>query len=188
MLALTTSIDDRFHAISNRLINLSLNIHIELTDGHCSLSRSNEIRKYSDQNLISSSTSNPFIDELLECIEYYCHEVTKLGNELRLMTKNSNEVLDDLSRGSQLCFDVLHNYHSDRNQAVQSILINPFREDAWYVVYEIDWNIFMKSRIILIRLRIYFLLMYQILINDTQNRNSSFHSLINKKTSKIDKF
>jgi hypothetical protein len=169
---------------------MSLNIHIELTDGHCSLSHLNEIRKHSDQSLISSSTSNPFIDELLACIKYYCHEVTKLSNELRLMTKNSNQILDDLSKGSQLCLDVLHNYHSDRNQAVQSILENPFREDAWYVIYEIDWNIFVKSRIILIRLRIYFLLMHQILINDhhTQIRSSSFHFLTNKKTSKMDEF
>ena len=165
---------------------MSLNIHIELNDGRFSLSHSNEIRKYSDLSLVSSSFSNTLIDELFACIEYYCHEVNELANELRLITKSSSiQILDDLSKGSQLCLDVLHNYHLDRNQAVQSMLSNPFREDAWYVVYEIDSNIFGKCRIILIRLRIYFLLMHQILTNDRnyqlkpKNRSSSLHSLIN---------
>jgi hypothetical protein len=163
---------------------MSLNIHIELHDGRFSYSHSNEIRKYSDLSLVSSSSSNTLIDELLGCIEYYCHEVNELTNALRLILLNSIPVLDDLSKGSQLCLDVLHNYHLDRNQAVQSMLLNPFREDAWYVVHEIDSNMFNKCRIILIRLQIYFLLMHQILTNNIHPQskpkilNSSLHSLI----------
>jgi hypothetical protein len=169
---------------------MSLNIHLELNDGRFSLSRSNEIRKYSDLSLVSSSSSNTLIDELLACIEYYCHEVIELANKLRLITRNSIPIIDDLSKGSQLCLDVLHNYHLDRNQAVQSMLLNPFREDAWYVVHEIDSNIFGKCRIILNRLRIYLLLMHQILTNDRnsqlklKNRSSSLYSLINNNNKK----
>jgi len=179
------SIHDQVNYISSRLIVMSLNIHIELNDGHFSLSRSDEIRKYSDLSLVSSSSSNTLIDELLACIEYYCREVTKLADALRLITTNSIQIIDDLSKGSQLCLNVLHNYHLDRNQAVQSMLVSPFREDAWHIVHEIDSNMFGKCRIILIRLRIYFLLMHQILTNDLnpqlkrKNRSLSLHSLIN---------
>jgi len=170
---------------------MSLNIHLELNDGRFSLSRSNEIRKYSDLSLVLSSSSNTLIDELLTCIEYYCHEVIQLANTLRSITRNSILMIDDLSKGSQLCLDVLHNYHLDRNQAVQSMLLNPFREDAWYVVHEIDSNIFGKCRIILNRLRIYFLLMHQILTNDRnpqlkpKNRSSSLHSLKKRRESNL---
>jgi hypothetical protein len=166
------SIRDRLDYISSRLILMSLNIHIELNDGRLSLSHSNEIRKYSDLSLVTSSLSNTFIDELFVCIEYYCHEVNKLANELRSiihsssLTTNPLPHIDNLSKGSELCLNVLHNYHLDRSQAVQSMLSSPFREDAWYLVYEIDSNIFGKCRIILIRLRIYFLLMHQILTDD----------------------
>jgi hypothetical protein len=178
------SIHDRINYISSRLIIMSLNIHIELNDGRFSHSRLDEIRKYSDLSLISSSSSNTLIDELFACIEYYCHEITKLADILRSITTNSIQIIDDLSKGSQLCLDVLHNYHLDRNQAVQSILSNPFREDAWYIVHEIDSNIFSKCRIILIRLRIYFLLMHQILTNDINfqlKRKSRSSYSLNKK-------
>lgn len=159
------SISDRIKSISSRLIVMSLNIHIELNDGHFSLSRLNEIRKSSDLSLVSSSFSNTLIDELLACIEYYCHEINQLSETLCLITTNSIQILNDLSKGSQLCLNVIDNYHLDRNQAVQSILSSPFREDAWYVVHEIDSNMFGKCRIMLIRLRIYLLLMHQLLSN-----------------------
>ena len=188
MLESNTPIRDRLDYISSRLILMSLNIHIELNDGRLSLSRSNEIRNQSDLSLVSSSLSNTLIDELLVCIEYYCHEVNELADALRLIvnssliTTNSIQNLDDLCKGSQLCLNVLHNYHLDRIQAVQSMLSSPFREDAWYLVREIDSNIFSKCRIILIRLRIYFLLMHQILTDDiTPRMKPKIHELVNNK-------
>ncbi|CAF3201614.1 unnamed protein product [Rotaria sp. Silwood2] len=190
------SIRDRIDYISNRLILMSLNIHIELNDGRFSFSRLNEIRKHSDISLVSSSFSNTLIDELLVCIEYYCHQVNELTDLLHLIIKsllsntNFNQIIDDLSKGSQLCLDVIKNYHLERIQAVQSMLSSPFREDAWYLVHEIDSNIFGKCRIILIRLRMYFLLMHQILTNDInlqikpKIQSSSLHSLINNNNKK----
>ncbi|CAF4396885.1 unnamed protein product, partial [Adineta steineri] len=166
MTTLTESNNTRRNCISSRLIILSLNIHIELSNGRFSLTRSNEVRKQSDLSLISSSFSNSLIDELFTCIEYYCDEINKLIDELRLINTNSYQILDDLSKGCQICLNVLYNYHHDRISAVQSLLSNPFREDVWHFVYEIDSNIFSKCRIILIRLRIYFLLLHQFLTND----------------------
>lgn len=184
-----SSIDDRIDYISNRLILLSLNIHMELNDGRFSLSHLNEIRKHSDLSLVSSSFSNALITELISCIEYYCHQIKDLTDLLRLIiqslliTDNLGQTIDNLLKGSQLCLDTLQNYHVDRMQAVQSMLSSPYREDAWCSVHEIDSNIFGKCRIILIRLRMYFLLMHQILINDINNKtkspvqHSSVHSL-----------
>jgi hypothetical protein len=194
MATFTESNRDRVNHISSRLILMSLNIHIELNDGRFSTSCLNQIRTHSDLSLVSSSLSNTLIDELFECIKYYCHEINELTDGLRLILNSSSitiQILDDLSKGSQLCLDVLHNYHLDRNQAVQSMLLNPFREDAWYVVHEIDLNIFGKCRIILNRLRIYFLLMHQILTNDRnpqlkpKNRSSSLHSLKKRRESNL---
>jgi hypothetical protein len=161
--------------ISRRLILMSLNIHIELNNGRLSLSHLHKIRKYSDLSLVSSSFSNTLIDELFVCIEYYCHEMNKLLDELRVILNSSSlQILDDLSKGCQLCLNVLNNYHLDRSQAVQSMLSSPFREDAWYLVYEIDLNIFGKCRIIIIRLRIYFLLMHQILTDNMNLKRRKF--------------
>lgn len=184
------SISDRINQISSRLIIMSLNIHIELNDNRFSLLHLNEIRKSSDNSLISSSSSNTLIDELLTCIEYYCHEVIELTESLRLITINSIQTLNDLSKGSQLCLNVIENYHLDRNHAVQSILSSPFREDAWYVVHEIDLNMFSKCRIILIRLRIYFLLMYKVLINDINHsfKSKQIDDKENKNQLKISRF
>ncbi len=180
MPVIPASMYDRVNYLSSRLIMMSLNIHIELNDGHFSSSRSNEIRQQTDLSLVSSSSSNPLIDELLACIEYYCHEVQELADALRaILNLSSISILDDLSKGSQLCLNVLHNYHLDRHQAVQSILSSPFREDAWCVVHELDWNIFGKCRIILIRLQIYFLLMHQILPKDL--KSPSLHSFSHSK-------
>jgi hypothetical protein len=181
-----TSIRDRVNHISSRLIFMSLNIHIELNYGRFSTSCLNQIRTHSDLSLVSSSLSNTLIDELFECIKYYCHEINELADGLRLMLNSSSitiQILDDLSKGSQLCLNVLHDYHLDRIGSVQSMLSSPFREDAWYLVHELDTNIFGKCRIILIRLQIYFLLMHQILTNDIKSKtsSSSVHSLLNNK-------
>jgi hypothetical protein len=101
--------------------------------------------------------------------------MNKLLDELRLILNSSSlQILDDLSKGCQLCLNVLNNYHLDRSQAVQSMLSSPFREDAWYLVYEIDLNIFGKCRIIIIRLRIYFLLMHQILTDNMNLKRRKF--------------
>ncbi|CAF3773423.1 unnamed protein product [Rotaria sp. Silwood1] len=188
------AICDHIDYISTRLILMSLNVHIELNDGRFSFSRLNEIRKHSDISLVSSSFSNTLIDEILGCIEYYCHQINELTDLLNLIIKplsphaNFNQIIDDLSKGSRLCLDVTKTYHLDRIQAVQSMLSSPFREDAWYLVHEIDSNIFGKCRIILIRLRMYFLLMHQILTNDInlQIQTSSLHSLISNNNKRQD--
>ncbi|CAF3298129.1 unnamed protein product [Rotaria socialis] len=187
-----TSMGERINYLSNHLIVLPLNIHVELNDGRFSLTNLNEIRKHSDLSLLSSSFSNIFIDELLSCVEYYCHQVTELTDSLHLVIRsllsitNLSQIMDDLSRGSQLCLDVIKIYHTDRMQAVQSMLSSPYREDAWHFVYELDSTIFSKCRIMLIRLRMYFLLMHQILFNDIKQKSPMSISNNSKRRKHVD--
>ena len=158
-------------ALSNRLILMSLNIQIELSDERFSLSHLDEIRQQADLSLVSSSLSNALMDELVLCLAYYCQQVIELAEALRStlaefsMSPSPLTAIDDLSRGATLCSSILDNYRLDRTQAVQSMLSSPFREDAWHLVHQIDSNLFGKCRIIFIRLRTSFLLMYQWLIH-----------------------
>lgn len=176
---MTDSNESSLNYLSSRLILLSSNIQVELNGGRFSFSNLNEIRKYSDLSLVSSSTSNTFIDDLLSSVEYYCNQVIELADSLRsiiksfLSTTNLNQTIDDLTKGSQLCLDVINTYHTDRIQAVQSMLCSPFREDAWHFVYELDSNMYGKCRIILIRLRMYFLLMHQLIMNDIKIKSQT---------------
>ena len=193
------SIPARIDSISNYLILISLNIHEELNNGRFSLTRSNEIRKYSNLSLITSSFSNTLIDELLTCIEFYLREVNVLADILcstvnsLLVNNNTGPVIDDLSKDSQSYLNVLKQYHDDRILAVRSLLSNPFREDGWYLVHEIDLNIFSKCQEILIRLRMYALLMHEMLTNDIniqiklRSHSPSLHSVINNNKKKTKK-
>jgi hypothetical protein len=163
--------DARLDALSNRLILMSLNIQIELSDERFSLSHLVEIRQQADLSLVSSSLSHASMDELVLCLTYYCEQVIGLAEALRSMLAEFSmspaplTVIDDLTRGATLCCSILDNYRLDRTQAVQSMLSSPFREDAWHLVHQIDSNLVGKCRIIFIRLRTSFLLMYQFLVH-----------------------
>ena len=181
---------DRLRDISCRLIVMSLNIHVELHDGRFSPSQSDGVQKHADLSLISSSPVNTYIETLFAGIEYYCREINESVEALHGLSDssvNALPALEDLSKGSQVCLDVLQQYHRDRTPAMQSLLSNPFREDAWRLVHEIDSSMFSKCRIILFRLRIYFLIMHRILTGEVtaqqklQARRASSHSLTTRK-------
>ena len=170
---------DRLDALSTRLILMSLNIQIELSDERFSLSHLNEIRRQADVSLVSSSLSNALMDELILCLAYYCEQVIEQAEALRWALAELSispaplTVIDDLSRGATLCSSILDNYRLDRTQAVHSMLSSPLREDAWHLVHQIDSNLFGKCRIIFIRLRTSFLLMYQCLVHHRTGSSQS---------------
>jgi hypothetical protein len=130
------------------------------------------------------------MDETLACVEYYCRQLNELSHSTQSIcnslsiptfTLSSSSIIDDLVRNMSICLDILDQYQHDRLDAVQSLLSSPFREDAWHLVHEMDSNLFGKSRIILIRLRTSFLLLYRILneIVHISSKNSYHISSVN---------
>lgn len=153
-------------AIANRLILMALNIQIELNDPRFSRSYSKEIRQQTDVSLVASSFSNPLIEELILCVKYYCNELIELINQSRSCLSAATSFLDDLMVNAKICLSIFDQYHDERSSHVQSLLSSPFREDAWHLISDIDLNLFVKCRIILVRLRSSALLLYQCLKND----------------------
>ena len=116
-----TSIQDRLNYTSNRSIVMSLNIQIELYDGRFVLSCLDEVRKYADLSLVSSSYLNTFIDELFICIQYNCHEIEELLMIISfILCSSANSLL--------IFVDRLHQYHLQRTVSIQSVLFNPYRK------------------------------------------------------------
>lgn len=145
-------------SISSRAMLIAVNLHIELNESRFALTSAKDIRQQSDASLVASSLSNPFIEELIQCVQNYCNELIDFGN-----TTPSSLLLDDLIQNAKIFLSIFDQYHEERNSSVQSLLSSPFREDAWHFINELDLNIFFKCRIILIRLRCSFLLVYQLL-------------------------
>lgn len=156
---------------------MALNIHVELNSLKFSIDDIEyTIRRQTDESLYSYSNVHPSIEKLIGCVKFYCQQLQMFIENIRSKVTTS-ETIDELEENYRIYAKVFDEYEEKRNESVEDVIENPFREDAWHLVHELDSNIFVKCRIILIRLRTAFLVLQQEINSTIKPLDSSVFSL-----------